>query len=133
MLTYHVFPFRHHASRRWGFCDFPRMLTGMWTEKYSLKAFFNLSLPGQNGRHFADDIFKCISLTEKAWISITISLKIVFKDPRNNIPSLVQILGGYQATSHYLTQCWSLGGDLSDNMENVNLKHSDYDMDPLQV
>ena len=30
---------------------------------YSLEAF-NLSLPGQNGRHFADDIFRCIFVNE---------------------------------------------------------------------
>ena len=32
------------------------------------------SPPGQNGRHFADDIFKYISLNENLWISINISL-----------------------------------------------------------
>ena len=29
--------------------------------------------PGQNGRHFADDIFKCIFLNENAWIVIEMS------------------------------------------------------------
>ena len=46
----------------------------------------------QNGRHFADDIFKCIFLNENVWIPITISLKFVLKDPINNIPALVQIM-----------------------------------------
>ena len=46
----------------------------------------------QNGRHFADDIFKCIFLNENVWIPIKISLKFVPKGPINNIPSLVQIM-----------------------------------------
>ena len=45
-----------------------------------------------NGRHFADDIFKCIFLNENVWIPIKISLKFVPKVPINNIPALVQIL-----------------------------------------
>ena len=48
--------------------------------------------PRQNGRHFADDIFKYIFLNENVWISIKISLKFVPKGPINNIPSLVQIM-----------------------------------------
>ena len=55
--------------------------------------------PRQNGHHFADDIFKCISLNENVWIPIKILLKFVPKSPINNIPSLVQI-------SHYLSQWW---------------------------
>ena len=37
----------------------------------------NWSPPGKNGRHFADDIFKCIFLNEKFCILIKISLKFV--------------------------------------------------------
>ena len=48
--------------------------------------------PRQNGRHFPDDIFKCIFLNENEWISIKISLKFVPKGRINNIPSLVQIM-----------------------------------------
>ena len=33
----------------------------------------------QNGRHFADDIFKCIFLNENVWIPIKISMKFVPK------------------------------------------------------
>ena len=40
----------------------------------------------------ADDIFKWISLNEKAQISIENSLKFVLKGPINNIPALVQIM-----------------------------------------
>ena len=32
---------------------------------------------GQNGRHFADDIFKCVFLNEDIWISMNISPKFV--------------------------------------------------------
>ena len=47
---------------------------------------------GKNGRHFADDIFKCILLNQDVWISIKISLKFVPKVPINNIPALIQIM-----------------------------------------
>ena len=46
----------------------------------------------QNGRHFTDDTFKCISLNENVWIKIKISLKFVLKDPISNIPALVQTM-----------------------------------------
>ena len=40
---------------------------------------FNTLRPRQNGTHFADNIFKCISLNEKFCILIQISLKFVHK------------------------------------------------------
>ena len=46
----------------------------------------------QNGRHFADDIFKCIFLNENVWIPMKISLKFVPKGLINRIPALVQIM-----------------------------------------
>ena len=52
----------------------------------------NTLRPGQNGRHFADDILKCIFVNENVWIPIKISLKFVPKGPINNIPALVQIM-----------------------------------------
>ena len=54
--------------------------------------YINTLRPRQNGRHFADDIFKCIFLNENVWISIRISLKFVPKGLINNIPALVQIM-----------------------------------------
>ena len=42
-----------------------------------------------NGRHFPDDIFKCIFLNENVLISIKISLKFVPKGQINNIQFLV--------------------------------------------
>ena len=53
---------------------------------------FNTLRPRQSGRHFADDIFKCIFLNENVWSAIEISVKFVPKGPINNIPALVQIM-----------------------------------------
>ena len=53
---------------------------------------FNTLRPRQDGRHFADDIFKRIFFNENVWISIKISLKFAPKGPINNIPALVQIM-----------------------------------------
>ena len=52
----------------------------------------NTLRPRRNGRHFADDIFKCIFLNENVWITVKISLKFVPKGPINKIPALVQIM-----------------------------------------
>ena len=41
--------------------------------------------PGQNGRHFTDNIFKCIFVNEKCFILIKISLKFVPKGQQPNI------------------------------------------------
>ena len=46
----------------------------------------------QNGRHFPDDIFKCIFLNENVCLSIKNSLKLDPRGPINNIPALVQIM-----------------------------------------
>ena len=48
--------------------------------------------PRQDGRHFPDNIFKCIFLNETAWILIKISLMFVPKNSIDNIPTLVQIM-----------------------------------------
>ena len=50
--------------------------------------------PRRNRRHFADDIFKCISLIENMLISITISLKFIPTGPSKNIyiSAFVQIM-----------------------------------------
>ena len=54
-------------------------------------AFITLK-PRQNGRHFADDIFKCIFLDKSVWIAIYISLKIVPNGSINYILASVQIM-----------------------------------------
>ena len=63
------------------------MLYNMENLVYNLP--LNTLRPRQNGRHFADDIFKRIFLNENVFISIKISLKFVPKGQINNIPALV--------------------------------------------
>ena len=52
----------------------------------------NTLRPRQNGRHFPDDVFKCIFLNENVLVLIKISLKFVPKDSFINTPALVQIM-----------------------------------------
>ena len=47
------------------------------------------SPPRQNGRHFEDDIFRCIFVDEKFCILIKISIKFVPKGQIDNNPVLV--------------------------------------------
>ena len=67
----------------------------------------------QNGRHFPDNLLKCIFLKENVWIVIKISLKIVPEGPVNNIPALVEIMA------------WRRPGDkpLSEQMMGCLLMH----------
>ena len=68
---------------------------GMWSCTYMRICYnpntpiVNSSPPGQNGRHFADDIFRCIFVNEKFCIFIEISLKFIPKDSIINKPALV--------------------------------------------
>ena len=59
---------------------------------YHARIWLNTLRPRQNGRHFPDDIFKCILFNENVWISLKISLKFAPQGPINNIPALVQIM-----------------------------------------
>ena len=88
-----------------GFISFPNM-------PY-LADQFNTLRPRQNGRHFADDMFKCISFNENVWIPIEISLKFVPKGSINNNPAMFQIMA------------WGRPGDkpLSEPMMVSSLKH----------
>ena len=71
---------------------------GKWWETHMIARCWhnpeavNTLRPRQNGRHFADDIFKCIFLNENVWIPIKISMKFVPNGPINNMPALVQIM-----------------------------------------
>ena len=56
------------------------------------RCFLNTLRPRQNGRHFPDDIFKCIFLNENALMSFKNSLKFVPKGRINNIPVMVQMM-----------------------------------------
>ena len=51
----------------------------------------NVLRPRQDGRHFANDIFKCILLNGNIWILLKISLTLVPKVRINDILALVQI------------------------------------------
>ena len=64
----------------------------------------NTLRPRQNGRHFADDIFKYIFLNENVWILVKNSLKYVPKGPINNIPALVQIMAWCQSGDKPLSE-----------------------------
>ena len=64
----------------------------------------NTLRPRQNGRHFADDIFKCVFLNENIWTPLKISLKIAPKDPINNIPALVEIMAWRRSGDKPLSQ-----------------------------
>ena len=78
-------------SRRWVCQRFASHLyTSMHTTTYMIHLVcINTLRPRQDGRHFPDDIFKCIFLNENMLISIKISLKFVPKGENNNIPALV--------------------------------------------
>ena len=64
----------------------------------------NTLRPTQNGRHFADDMFKWIFLNENVWIPIEISLKFVPKGPINNIPALIQKMAWRQTGDKPLSE-----------------------------
>ena len=49
----------------------------------------NSSPPGQNGRHFPDDIFRCIFVNEKFCILIKITLTFLPKVGTDNNPAMV--------------------------------------------
>ena len=56
------------------------------------------------GRHFADDIFRCIFLNEKFCILTKISLKIIPKGPIDNKPTLVEIMAWRRIDDKPLSQ-----------------------------
>ena len=64
----------------------------------------NTLRPKQNGRQFADDTFKRISLNENVRISIKISLNFVPYGPINNILALVQIMAWRRAGDKPLSE-----------------------------
>ena len=72
---------------------FIRIWIWLW-RKSSWQYWLSLNTlrPIQNGRHFADDIFKCIFLNENTSISISVSLTFVPEGRINNISALVQIM-----------------------------------------
>ena len=69
---------------------------GNRTRGYAHDLFSTLR-PRQNGHHFADDIFKCISLNENFWILNKIPLKYVPYGLIDNMAALVQIMAWRRA------------------------------------
>ena len=60
---------RHHASHYTSMC---------WSAVHEIIGTkLNTLRPRQNGRHFPDNIFKCIFLNESVWILLKFSLKFV--------------------------------------------------------
>ena len=57
-----------------------------------LRVTLNSSPPGQNGRHFTDDIVKRIFLNENVRIPIWISLRFVPNGPIDNKRALIQVM-----------------------------------------
>ena len=53
---------------------------------------FNTLRPGQNGRHFPEDIFNSIFVKENMCILIKSSLSVIPNCQINNIPSFVEIM-----------------------------------------
>ena len=56
----------------------------------------NTLKPEQNGRHFADHIFKLFFFNENARIPIQISLKFVPRSPIDKNPTLVRVVAWRQ-------------------------------------
>ena len=73
---------------------------GRWKEDYmwslGVENDVNTLRQRQNGRHFADDTFKCIFMNENVRISINISLKFVPEGLINNISALVWIMAWHR-------------------------------------
>ena len=64
----------------------------------------NTSRPRQNGRHFPDNIFKCIFLNENVQFAIKISLKSVPNGTINNITELVQMIAWHRTGDKPLSE-----------------------------
>ena len=70
-------------------CEDHQDVVALWMR---MNFALNTLRPRQDGRHFPEDILKCIFLNENISISINISLKFVPKGRINNNPALVQIM-----------------------------------------
>ena len=82
---------------------------GFFLSIRSLGTSINTLRPRQNGRHFADDIFKCIFLNENVWIPFQISLKFLPRGAINNIPALVQIMAWRRSGDKPLSEPMMVG------------------------
>ena len=74
-----------------------------WRTRNSISSS-NSSPPVQNGRHFVDDIFRCIFVNEKFCDLIESTLKIVHKGPVDNNTALVQTMAWHQISDRPLSE-----------------------------
>ena len=127
-IAYSMISVEHTSGELWGVFIKAMEIT-LWTFLYEnsdksciawtlLRFFplwwsFNTLRLRQNGRHFPDNIFKCIFLNENILISIKNSLKFIPTGLINNIPALIQIM------------TWHRSGDkpLSETMMVRSLTH----------
>ena len=87
-------------------CQWPQAIIWAITDQASL-GYLNPLRPRQDGRRFADNVFKCIFLNENIWISLKISLKLFLRFQLTIFQHWFRYwLGAVQATSHYLNQWW---------------------------
>ena len=101
----------HYMNQYW-----PRSMTPQWVNTLRSK---------QNGRHFPNDIFKCIFLNENVhvWISLQISLKFAPKVWINNIPALFQIMAWRLLGDKPLSEPMMVSKPLSEPMMVSLLMH----------
>ena len=83
------------------FLSFWRTLLGLLVDQWNLRVpdlqmiwqpwrnLTNTMRSRQNGRHFVEDLLKCIFLNENIWLSPKIFTKVRSYGPINNIPALV--------------------------------------------
>ena len=64
----------------------------------------NTFRPRHNGRHSADNIFKCIFTNDNVWILLNISLTFVPKGQISNIPAFVQKMAWCRSSSKPLSE-----------------------------
>ena len=86
-------------------CSIPYILHSSGLSKH----WFNTLRPKQNGRHFAEDICKCIFLNENVWMAVKISLKYIPKGPINNIPALIKIMAWCRSGDKPLSEPMMVG------------------------
>ena len=105
-----------HTAAAGGVCDKCRAgMSSVW--RAIVPKCVNSTLPGQNGRHFADDTFKCIFLNGEVCILIRSSLKFVSNGLIDDKPALTYFVRRYQLVRWGLIMLAS-GLNQYDNMFN---------------
>ena len=72
--------------------EYPPEFSAFWVWKIVKLLIFNTLGHEQNSRHFADDIFKYIFLTENVCVLIHFFWFFFHKGPIENMPSLVPVM-----------------------------------------